>query len=122
MSTASSIPPFEPTGPPPDEAALLAYFEGRLPAAEAHLVEQWLATETPEADALEGLQLLPPAQVRQLSGRVNAAVRRVGKTDRSGRKKQPLSQGWSILFAILILVILVVAAFFVVAYLKRPVG
>ena len=120
MSSATPFPPFEPTGPPPDEAALLAYFEGRLPADEAHRVEQWLATETAEGDALEGLQMLPPAQTRQFSDRINAMVQRTaGKRDRSGRKKQPLSQGWSIAFAIVILVILVVAAFCVIAYLKK---
>jgi anti-sigma factor RsiW len=122
VSSAPPLPPFEPTGPPPDEAALLAYFEGRLSVEEAHRIEQWLATETPEADALEGLQMLPPVQVRQLSDRVNAAVKRAGKTDRRGRKRQPLSQGWSILFAVAVLIILVLVTLFVIAYLKRAGG
>ncbi len=110
----------DPAGAPPNEATLLAYFEGKLPAEEAHRVEEWLATETPEGDALEGLQMLPPAQTRQFSDRINSMVQQsAGKRDRSGRKKQPLSQGWSIAFAVVILVIVVVAAFLVIAYLKR---
>ncbi len=122
MSAPSSFSFNDPAGAPPDEATLMAYFEGKLPAEEAHRVEEWLATETAEGDALEGLQMLPPVQVRQLSDRVNAAVKRAGKTDRRGRKKQPLSQGWGIAFAIVILVILVVAAFLVIAYLKKAGG
>lgn len=99
-------------GTPPDDALLLAYAEGRLSPKVAHAVEEWLATETPEADAIEGLQLLPQGEVRALQQRINSRIAHTTKRSRRERRRQPLSQRWILTAVALLLLLLVVAVLY----------
>ncbi len=110
--------PFLGGGIPPDDALLLAYAEGRLSPEETHAVEQWLATETPEADAIEGLQLLPQGQARALQQRINSRIARTTKRSRRERRQQPMAQRWVLTAVVTVLALLLIAALYFFIFRK----
>ncbi len=106
-------------GTPPDDALLLAYAEGRLSPDEAHAVEQWLATETPEADAIEGLNLLEGDSARTLQKRINSRVALSARRgNRRERRSQPMSQRWVLTAVVTVLALLVIAALYFFIFRK----
>lgn len=117
MNDASNSNPFR-LGAPPDDATLLAYAEGRLSAAEQHAVERWLAAESPEAEALEGLQGVPAGETRRLTARINGAVRQRMGGERRPRRGKVVQQRW-LLLAVLCVLLLAVLAFLVIRLASR---
>lgn len=106
-------------GTPPDDALLLAYAEGRLSPEEAHAVEEWLATETPEADAIEGLQLLDGGRIRTLQKHINSRVARAThRKSRRERRRQPLSQRGVITAVLTVLALLIIAVLYFFVFRK----
>lgn len=104
---------------PPDDALLLAYAEGRLSPEEAHAVEAWLSTETPEADAIEGLNLLEGDSVRTLQKRINSRVAHAARRGvRRARRKQPISQRSVLTAVVTVLALLVIAALYFFVFRK----
>ena len=97
---------------------LLAYFEGKLTPEEAHRVEQWLATDTPEGEALEGLEMLPAADVRMLQSRINGRVAASSRRNRAERRKQPMQQRWLALTIILLLALVFMVCAWLVFFRK----
>jgi anti-sigma factor RsiW len=94
-------------GAPPDEATLLAYFEGRLSPEAQRAVEEWLSDEGPEADAFEGLQSLPTEETRRLAARINSAVDRKTKKPITARKGKVMQDRWVLLAVLIVLVLCV---------------
>jgi len=93
------------------EENLMAYLEGRLSAAEQHEVEQWLADEGMESDALEGLSQLSPQEARQSVSKINLKLTKaLLKTKR--KRRAPLS-GQTAIIAIAVILMLVVLAYLI---------
>lgn len=116
MSDQNHISPFEPGSGnrkhlPEDK--LLAYLEGKLPPAEQHEVEQWLAEEGMESDALEGLQTMRPEDTRHTVNKLNHNLRKTLLSKKHKRTKLKTDQ--HIIVAIAIILLLVVVAYIVVS-------
>ncbi len=109
--------PFSPTQPPDDDT-LLAYAEGKLSPEETHAVEVWLATESPESEAIEGLQMLPAGEARALQKRIHNRLPRTAKNARRVRRKQPISQRWVLTAIVTVLVLLALAALYFFVFRK----
>ncbi len=115
MSEQDNISPF---GSRNDKSArlsedkLMAYLEGKLSPAEQHEVEQWLADESMESDALEGLQGHSTTETRHSVNRLNHSLRKniFGKK----RKRRPLKTDQFSWVAIVIVLLLVVIAYIVI--------
>lgn len=97
----------------PDDK-LMAYLEGELSAEEQHEVEQWLADEGMEADALEGLKALPASESKEMVIAINYQLRKKLNKKKRGRK-QEVDNNWAWL-AVLIVLLLCIAAYVVMHY------
>ena len=85
MSGTENISPFDDHGKRPvPEDKLLAYLEGRLSPEEQREVELWLAEEGMESDALDGLNMVRPAETRHTIDRLNHRLRK----ELAGKKKR----------------------------------
>jgi anti-sigma factor RsiW len=97
------------------EDKLMAYLAGKLAPAEQHEVEQWLAEEGMESDAMEGLQLMQPAERLHSLSRLNHQLRKkVGKSPRRSDRKA--SAGPNVIVAVLLVLFLIAVAFLVIRY------
>lgn len=99
------------------EAQMQAYLEGRLSDEERRIVEESLSNESPESDALEGLQLLTEEERNDLHLRLNSELKKSLNKKRKPRRDMP-SQRWTIL-AILLILLLVVLAYLVLFFVKK---
>ncbi len=101
---------------PLSEEQLLAYLEGKLPPSEQYEVEQWLAEEGMESDAVEGLSMIKPEETRQMVTNLNYTL---NKTLVSKKKKRrpPLSSQYT-LIAIIITLLLAAVAFAIIKLIK----
>jgi ferric-dicitrate binding protein FerR (iron transport regulator) len=88
------------------EDQLLAYLEGRLPADEQHQVEQWLANEGMESDALEGLHGLPVKDARSTVAHLNHLLQKTIK-HKKRKRRQLADNKWAWLTIIIILLLAV---------------
>ena len=93
------------------EDKLMAYLDGKLSAAEQHEVEQWLADEGMESDALEGLHGLKPGETQHSVNKLNHRLRTAILSKK--RKHKPLKTDYITLTAILIILLLAVLAYIV---------
>jgi ferric-dicitrate binding protein FerR (iron transport regulator) len=108
---------FQNQGKQPDEATMYAYLNGELSEQQQHEVEQWLADESMESDAIEGLKALGAEPSK-------AAVTRIKTTLKSNlRKKQkrnPIKfSGHVTLVTIVVVLILCLAAYLVVCMVAK---
>lgn len=101
----------------PSEEQLLAYLEGRLSAEEANAVERLMEADLAGADALEGLQGLDGEQTRRMRSKINAKLSSKLAAGRRKRRGLP-DQRWT-WTAVALVLLLVVAAFLVMHYLKK---
>lgn len=100
------------------EDKLIAYLEGRLPADEQHAVEQWLAEEGMEADALEGLQSLPAAEAKQMVSKANYHLHKTLSARKRQRRRAIKDNPWAWLAIVVILLLCAVA--YVVLQMSTP--
>src|ERR1700733_8624864 len=70
------------------EDKLMQYLEGKLTTAEQHMVEQWLADEGMEGDAMEGLRTIHPDETRHAINKLNHKLQKT--LHRNKRKHKPL--------------------------------
>ena len=115
MSDQNNISPLGPGNggkEPLSEEKLMAYFEGKLSAAEQHDIELWLSEEGMESDALEGLRSMPPADTRHTVNKLKHDLRKAitGKK----RKRRPVKTNYLSWIAIVIILLLVVVAYIVI--------
>src|SRR5688500_4768929 len=99
------------------EEKLLAYLEGRLPAEEQHEVEQWLADEGMESDAVDGLKQLEPAESRHSVDKRNSQLRRQLK-GRKPRRKPVQDNRWG-LIAVVVILLLCIAGYLVLKMMVK---
>jgi len=117
MSEQDNISPFGPGRKEKlSEDKLMAYLEGKLTTAEQHDVEQWLAEDGMESDAMEGLQALQPEETKQAVGKLKHGLRKtlVGKK----QKRRPLKTDYNTLIAIAVILFLAVIAWIVIRIAK----
>lgn len=91
------------------EEKLIAYLEGKLSPEEQHAVETWLAEEGIEADALEGLMTLSPAETKHMTNHINHVLQqRLHKKSRR-RHKYIKNNNWAWIAVIIILTLCIIA-------------
>lgn len=94
------------------EERLMAWLAGDLSHAEQHEVEQWLADEGMESDAMEGLRELKPAETKQVVNKLNSQLRKtVSNKKHKRRSRQPDQFTW---VAIAIILLLAIVAYIVI--------
>ncbi len=94
------------------EATLMRYLEGKLSPAEQHEVEQWLATDGMESDALEGLHSLKPEETRHSVSRLNHQLRTTILSKK--RKRRKLKTDYNTIIAIAVILLLAIIAYIVI--------
>jgi anti-sigma factor RsiW len=90
------------------EDKLMAYLEGRLSPQEQHEVEEWLAEEGMESDALEGLRKMAPEETVQAVNKLKHHLHRQINTKKN-RRQRPIKDnvwGWLAVIVILLLCIM----------------
>ncbi len=104
-------------GPVSDEQ-MLAYVEGRLSPEEARVVEEALAEEGPESDAVEGLQGIDAAEARRLSARLNHDLQRKIRSGKRVRRRG-MDGKWTWV-AVLVVLLVAVLAYVIMHFMGRP--
>lgn len=102
--------------PPLSEDQLMAYLEGRLPAAKQHEVEQWLASDGMESDAIEGLHGLDAGATKQTVSRLNHNLRKTLVGKKKTRRK--MNTDHFIWFATGLILLLIIVAYIVIRMAK----
>ena len=100
------------------EEKLMAYLQGTLPTEETHEVEQWLAQDGPESDAIEGLQQLQAAEAQQAVNKINRHL----QTQLHGSKRRHkaiTSFSWAWISVGLLLLLAVLAYIVIHMVVKR---
>lgn len=90
------------------EDKLAAYLEGRLSVDEQREVEEWLAQEGMESDAVDGLMTVSADDTKKLAERINYRLQYDMKKQGNRRKKlyRDDKWGWIAIMVVLLLVIL----------------
>jgi ferric-dicitrate binding protein FerR (iron transport regulator) len=96
---------------PLSEKQLLAYFEGQMSVEERHRVEEWLAGDGMESDALEGLRELSPQDTKASIEKINFHLRK--KIKEKKRARRLLRTDQVTLLAVCIILLLAVVAYLV---------
>lgn len=92
---------------------LMAYTEGALSPEQQRVVEELMSEEGPEADALEGLQLLHPAESKKMVSDLNRKLHHELLSTKNKRTKSAAQDFWGWI-AVVIILILVFVAYFVI--------
>lgn len=112
MSANNNIGPLDNNKKPLSDEKLMDYMSGRLSAEEQHEVEQWLAAEGMESDALEGLQGHNADETRQTVNRLNHQLQKTLHNKK--RKRRPMNTNYLSWIAIVIILMLAVLAYIVI--------
>lgn len=108
----------KPSGPGSlSEELLMAYLGGKLSGDELHAVEQLLAGEGMESDALEGLQDFDAAEARAVTTSLNSQLQHSLKKKRRRSRRGIAEQRWA--WMAIALVLLLAAAGFAVFWVKQ---
>lgn len=117
MSDQNPIFPSQP-GPGVSEEQMLAYLEGRLSPEAARVVEEALASEGLESDAVEGLQQIETADVKRMSAHLNHDLqRKIRSGKRVRRRGTDTKWAW---VAALVTLMIVLLAYAVIHFTQRP--
>lgn len=114
MNKKDNIFPFgEDSRPELSQEHLQAYLEGRLSHEEQHRVEEWLAEEGMESDALEGLKEMDAGAVKQSAARLKQQLRREISSRKTTRRPDAMANRWA-LAAIFLILLLCAIGYFVI--------
>lgn len=98
-----------------DQETLLLYLQGKLSAEQQHEVEKRMMENDFTADAMEGLQNIKDQQKLQLLvGQLNRDLRKKTGKKNEYREKRKIKQDPWILIAILLILALAVAGYFII--------
>ncbi len=115
MSDTDNIFPFGPENGKHgklSEDTLMAYLEGKLSPAEQHEVEQWMAEDGMESDALEGLHQLDAHDTKVAVEKLNLNLRKTLSSKK--RRRRPVRSEQYTWIAIAIILLLAVLAYIVI--------
>jgi anti-sigma factor RsiW len=90
------------------EDKLMAYLEGKLSPEEQHEVEEWLAGEGMESDAVEGLQALEAEETKKAVGKINYELRKQLGARNKRRTKLIKDNKWGWLAIVIVLMLAIV--------------
>ncbi len=107
----------DPAGKLPEDK-LLAYLEGKLSPGEQHEVEQWLAREGMEADAVEGLKALRVDESKEAVNRINYRLRQAIDAKKKKRTHPITENKWALL-AVIIVLLLCIVGYIVISLTKK---
>ncbi|MBS1585373.1 MAG: hypothetical protein JSS82_07475 [Bacteroidetes bacterium] len=99
------------------EEKLMAYLEGTLSVEEQHEVEQFLAQESFEAEAIEGLKNMQPEDAKRSVARLNHDLRK-HVHHRRGRRRQIKDNPWALL-AVALTMLFIILAYFVIRLILK---
>lgn len=105
--------------PPPGFSTqkLLAYLRGELPPEEARVIEEILADGGMDAEAIEGLQMLPPQELSGYKHQLDNFIHQHLKAERPARRK-PLQPSMNmLLLAIALILSLAVLVWYIYQHL-----
>jgi hypothetical protein len=92
---------------------LMSYLEGKLNAQENRIVEELLSEDSAEADAIEGLQLIPPAETKrtviELQRKLHTEILR-----KTAKPKHKFSEDFWSWIAIIIILLLITIGYVVI--------
>jgi len=115
MSETTNIPPPGPgnggKGNLPEDK-LMQYLEGKLSPSAQHEVEQWLADEGMESDALEGLRTIEPEDARHAVSKLNHGLAK--NLLHKKRKRRLLKPDYLTWLALAIILMLAIIAYIVI--------
>ncbi len=94
------------------EENLMLYLEGKLTPAQQHEVEQWLAEEGMESDAVEGLKTISPVETRLTVNKLNHQLHKT--LHHKKRKRRPVASNYYTLIAMGIILLLAIVAYLVI--------
>lgn len=114
MSEHNPIFPAKPD--PVSDEQMLAYVEGRLSPEETRVVEEALAEEGLESDALEGLQSMDAVEARRLSARLNHDLQRKIRSGKRVRRRG--MDGRWVWVAVLVILLAIALAYAVIWFAK----
>ena len=99
--------------PPPTEQQIADYLAGKMLPDEARAVEEALALESMESDALEGLQHLSPGEAREAATHIQRGLKAAiaAKKKRGRRPRQ--DQRWTVI-AIAVVLLLAVLCYLLI--------
>jgi anti-sigma factor RsiW len=100
------------------EEQILAYLEGRLSPEAARAVEEALANEGLESDAVEGLQAMEAEEVKRMSARLNHELQRKLRSGKRVRRRG-MDSRWA-LVAVLVVLLACILAYAVIHFARRP--
>lgn len=103
-----------------DNQKLMDYLSGHLSGTEAHEVEKWMAESELVNDAVEGLQQVKSNKnIEALVEQLNGDLRKKLEQKKTARHKRKLEEHpWAYL-AVILIILLVVIAWFVVERLHH---
>jgi len=93
------------------EDKLLQYLDGNLSPAEQHEVEQWLADEGMESDAVEGLQNLQSDETRKSINKLNHRLRK--NLQQKKHKRRLAKTDYNTLITMIVILMLALIAYIV---------
>ena len=97
-----------------DNQKLMDYLAGHLSGTEAHEVERWMAESELVNDAVEGLQQVKTGKnIETLVEQLNSDLRKKLHQKKAGRNKRKLQEYSWVYLAIILILLLVIAAWFV---------
>lgn len=97
------------------EEKLLAYLEGRLSPEEQYEIEQFLAEEGPESDAIDGLQHMDTNEIKHAVSHINKKLRRDALSSRKKKMNGGSERFWG--WIAIIVVLLLTALGYLVVHL-----
>jgi len=103
-----------------DENQLLAYLEGRLSSEEQYVLEEVLESDPFLNDAVEGLaEVKDKEHLKQIAAQINQQLRRQIKNRKQHRRsKTKLTEHWGWLYVLIVLG-LVLVAWWVIKFMER---
>lgn len=87
---------------------LIAYMEGKLGPEELRIVEELLSEQTAEADAIEGLQMMHPAETKRSVAELHRKLHTELLRNNPKRKSKFAEDYWGWIAVIVVLLLIVV--------------
>ena len=92
---------------PPTEQEIQDYLEGRLSPESARRVEESLAGDSMESDALEGLQQLSPQEAEEATTRIRRGLQSALASKKKRRRRGIADQRWTWIAIVVVLLLVV---------------
>lgn len=87
---------------------LMAYMEGRLSPEEQRVVEEMMSEESAEADAIEGLKMMHPAETKRSIAELNRKLHTEILRNSPKRKNKFKEDYWGWIAVVIVLLLIVV--------------